>query len=68
MKDEYDLRKMKRRGHPLRDKVSKGEITLTCPLDIPDREAKLAALPTDESAFVADFLRTLRNEREPITT
>ena len=68
MKDEYDLSKMKRRGHPLREKVSQGEVTLICPLDIPDREAKLAALPPDERAFVADFLRTLQNEREPITT
>ena len=41
MKAEYDLSTMKRRGHPLRDKVSRGEITLINPLDIPNREAKL---------------------------
>jgi len=45
VKAEYDLSKMKRKGHPLREKVSRGEITLTCPLDIPDKETKLAALP-----------------------
>jgi hypothetical protein len=68
MKAEYDLTKMKRRGHPLREKVARGEITLISPLDIPDREAKLAALPSGERAFVADFLKTLQNEREAITT
>ena len=68
MKTEYDLSTMTRRGHPLREKVSQGEITLICPLDIPNREAKLAALPPDERAFVTEFLRTLQNEREAITT
>ena len=59
MKAEYDLSKMKRRGHPLREKVSRGEIKLLSPLDIPDRESKLAALPPNERAFVTDFLGTL---------
>ena len=68
MKAEYDLSIMKRRGHPLREKVLRGEITLISPLDIPDREAKLAALPPDESVFVTEFLRTLQNEKKPITT
>jgi len=68
VKAEYDLSKMKRRGHPLREKVSRGDITLISPLDIPDREAKLAALPSDERAFVTDFLKTLQNEREAIMT
>jgi hypothetical protein len=64
VKSEYDLSKMKRRGHPLRGKVSRGDITLISPLDIPDREAKLAALPSDERAFVTEFLESLQNERE----
>jgi len=68
MKDEYDLSTMKRKGHPLREKVSRGEITLINPLDIPDREAKLAALSSDEREFVTEFLKTLQDEREPITT
>ena len=68
MKAEYDLSKMKRRGHPLREKALRGEITLISPLDIPDREAKLAALTPDERAFVTEFLKTLENEREPIAT
>jgi hypothetical protein len=53
---------MKRRGHPLREKVSKGEITLINPLDIPDRETKLAALTPDDRAFVTAFLKTFQNE------
>ena len=68
MKAEYNLSKMKRRGHPLREKVARSEITLISPLDIPDREAKLAALLPDERAFVTEFLKTLQNERESITT
>jgi len=64
VKAEYDLSTMKRRGHPLREKVSRGEITLINPLDIPDRETKLAAIPPDERAFVTEFIRTLQNERE----
>ena len=36
MKAEYDLSTVKRKGHPLREKVSRGEITLLSPLDIPD--------------------------------
>ena len=66
MKAEYDLSKMKRRGHPLREKVSRGDITLINPLDIPDRETKLAALLPNERTFVTDFLKTLQNERESI--
>ncbi|MCL2223801.1 MAG: hypothetical protein FWB96_08220 [Defluviitaleaceae bacterium] len=67
IKAEYDLSTMKRRGHPLREKVLRGEITLINPLEIPDREAKLAALPPDERVFVTDFLKSLQNERESIT-
>jgi len=59
---------MKRKGHPLREKVSRGEVVLMSPLDIPNKEAKLAALPPDERAFVTEFLRTLQKERESIPT
>ena len=68
MEAEYDLSKMKRRGHPLREKISRGEITLINPLDILDREAKLAALSPDERIFVTEFLETLQNERKMIAT
>ncbi|MCL1884231.1 MAG: hypothetical protein FWF81_10855 [Defluviitaleaceae bacterium] len=63
MKAEYDLSTMKRRGHPLREKVAKGEIVLMSPLDIPDREAKLALLPPDERTFVTEFLETYQKEK-----
>jgi len=63
VKAEYDLSTMKRRGHPLRERISRGEIKLINPLDIPDREAKLAALPPDERASVTEFLKTLRDVR-----
>jgi len=63
MKAEYDLSNMKRRGHPLREKVERGEIVLMSPLDIPNREAKLAALPPDERKFVTEFLETLLKEK-----
>jgi len=65
VKAEYDLSTMKRRGHPLREKVSRGEITLINPLEIPDREAKIATLPPDERVFVTEFLKTLQNEKSP---
>jgi len=54
---------MRRKGHPLREKVSRGEIVLISPLDIPNREAKLAALAPDERKFVTEFLETLRKEK-----
>ena len=63
MKTEYDLSTMKRKGHPLREKVSRGEIVLVSPLDIPNREAKLSALPSDERMFVTKFLETYENEK-----
>ena len=63
MKAEYDLSTMKRKGHPLRKKISRGEIVLMSPLDIPDREAKLSALPADERKFVTEFLETLQKEK-----
>jgi len=63
VKTEYDLSTMKRKGHPLREKVSRGEIVLVSPLDIPNREAKLSALPSDERMFVTKFLETYENEK-----
>ena len=51
MKAEYDFSTMKRRGHPLREKVARGEIVLMSPLDIPNRETKLAALPSANLNF-----------------
>jgi hypothetical protein len=52
VKAEYDLRAMKRNGHPLRKKVSQGEFELINPLDIPDRESKLDKLSSDERDIV----------------
>jgi len=63
MKPEYDFSKMKRTGHPLREKVTRGEIKLTSPFDIPDWEAKLAALPPDEREGVKKFLESYKNEK-----
>jgi len=64
VKAEYDFSKMKRKGHPLREKVLRGEIVLVSPLDIPDRESKLAALPSDERIFVTKLLETYQNKKE----
>jgi len=58
MKAEYDLSTMKRKGHPLRNKVSQGVLKLVSPLDIPDREAKLAGLAPDEREFVVKLLES----------
>jgi len=58
VKAEYDLSTMKRKGHPLRKKVARGEVTLINPFDIPSREAKLSVLSSDERASVVDFLKT----------
>ena len=66
MKSEYDFSAMKRKGHPLREKASRGEIILMNPLDIPDREAKLAALLPDERKFVIEFFETLKNEKRAL--
>ena len=63
MKAEYDLSTMKRKGHPLREKVSRGEFVLVSPLDIPNRDAKLSALPPDEQRLVTNFLETYQNEK-----
>ena len=63
MKAEYDLSAMKRKGHPLREKVSRGEIVLISPLDIPNREAKLSALSPDERARVNEFLEAYQKEK-----
>jgi len=55
MKAEYDLTKLKRVGHPLQKKIDSGELKLISIFDIPDREAKLAALEPDEREFVLDL-------------
>jgi hypothetical protein len=66
MKSEYDLTTMKRRGHPLREKVSRGEIMLTNPLDIPNWEAKISVLSTDERMFINEFFESFQNEKKPL--
>ena len=58
MKAEYNLDEMKRNGHPLRKKVSQGEIRLINPMDIPDREKKLAALTPDEREFITKLIES----------
>ena len=58
MKAEYDLNIMKRKGHPLREKVMRGELKLINPSDIPDKESKLAKLTPDEREFVAGLLES----------
>ena len=58
MKAEYDLGSMKRNGHPLRKKVSRGEVRLINPMDIPDKETKLAELTPDERKFITDLIES----------
>jgi hypothetical protein len=57
LKAEYDFRTMKRRGHPLREKVLRGELKLINPLDIPNVDTRLAALDPDEREFVDALLK-----------
>ena len=68
MKTEYDLRIMKRRGHPLREKVSRGEIVLINPLDIPDWETKVSLLPPNERVLVTEFIETIQKEKNSVVT
>ena len=63
MKTEYNLSTMKRRGHPLRDKVSRGELVLINPLDIPNKDAKVSMLPPDEQTLVIKFLETFNKKK-----
>ena len=58
MKAEYNLNIMKRKGHPLREKVVRGELKLINPSDIPDRESKLANLTLEEREFVTGLLES----------
>ena len=64
MKTEYNLNTMKRRGHPLRERVSRGEIALINPLDIPDKEAKISKLSADEKILVINYLEKIRKEEK----
>jgi len=59
MKAEYNLNNMKRRGHPLRARVQRGEVKLIDPFDIPEAELaeKLAALDPNEREFVEAYAR-----------
>jgi len=63
MKIEYDLSTLKRTEHPLRKKVLQGKLKLINPLDIPDRETKLAALASEEREFVIELLSKYASER-----
>jgi hypothetical protein len=56
LKAEYDLSMMKRKGHPLREKISQGKIKLIDPFDIPDKESKLGKLSSEELKLVTEFL------------
>ena len=62
MKAEYDLSTMKRKGHPLRQKVLLGEIKLINPFDIPDRELKLSKLAPEERELITGLIESLRNK------
>ena len=69
MKAEYDLTKLKRVGHPLQTKIDSGELKLISIFDIPDREAKLAALEPDEREFVLELFahRSTNKLNKPIS-
>jgi hypothetical protein len=51
---------MKRKGHPLREKISQGKIKLINPFDIPDKESKLEKLSSEELKLVAEILEKSR--------
>ena len=57
MRAEYDINTLKRRGHPLREKVKRGEIKLTNPFDISDEEFndKIFALTPEEREFIINI-------------
>ena len=59
LKPEYNIDMLKSRGHPLREKIKKGEITLLNPFDISSEEfnKKIAELNPDEQ----DFIINIRN-------
>ena len=59
MKAEYNFNTMKRKGHPLRKKVARGEIKLLKIVDIPDKEIKLAVLAPDERGLVVKRMEGL---------
>ena len=61
MKDEYDFSKMRRRAHPLQDKIDKGELKLVSPLDITEEEfnVKISLLDPD----TRDTVIKLRQKR-----
>ena len=56
MKAKYNISTLKRRGHPLREKIKKNEITLLDPFDISDEDfnQKLAELNPEERGFITD--------------
>jgi hypothetical protein len=56
VKTEYDLSTMKRKGHPLREKIFQGKIKLINPLDIPDKDSKLAKLSLEERELITGLL------------
>jgi len=58
MRTEYNLNNMKRRGHPLRERVRRGEVVLVDPFDIPEAElaAKLAALDPAERELIESYV------------
>ena len=66
MKTEYDLRTMKRKGHPLREKAKQGKVKLINPFDIPDRESKLAKLSPEEQKVVAEMLEICLTARNSV--
>jgi hypothetical protein len=61
MKSEYDINTLKCKGHPLREKIVKGDIKLIDPFDISDEEfnEKISALSLDEQEFAIN----IRNEK-----
>ncbi|MCL2049905.1 MAG: hypothetical protein FWG87_14380 [Defluviitaleaceae bacterium] len=61
MKAKYNISTLKRRGHPLSEKIRKNEITLLNPFDISDEDfnQKLAELNPEERGFIT----AVRNNR-----
>jgi hypothetical protein len=56
MKSEYNISTLKRRGHPLREKVKRGEIKLLDPFDISEEEfqEKIKLLDDEQREYVLE--------------
>ena len=64
LKPEYNTDTLKRKGHPLREKIKRGEITLSNPFDISEDEFndKMAALNPEERELIINMRYAKNND------